>query len=156
MTIRDYKPDDAAVLVEVFHQSVHAIGRKDYSAAQVDAWSPAPVPADRFHARVSDGRSVFVAVDDDGTPIGFVELEGDGHIDLFYCHPDHAGSGVGKALYDRLESAALDAGLSRLYVEASEAARRFFLRAGFAVVRRRDFERNNVQIHNYLMEKTFG
>ena len=54
----------------------------------------------------------------------------------------------------RLLREALEAGVSRLYVEASEAARKFFLRAGFVVVRRRDFERNNVQIHNYLMEKT--
>jgi putative acetyltransferase len=154
MRIRDYKPDDAAILVQVFHQAVHAIGSKDYTRDQVDAWSPAPVPADTFHARVSDGRSVFVAVDDDEKPIAFVELERDGHIDCFYCHPGHAGSGVGKALYERLEREALEAGVSRLYVEASEAARRFFLRAGFVVVRRRDFERNNVQIHNYLMEKT--
>lgn len=153
MKIRDFRPEDSAALANIFHDAVHAIGSKDYSQSQTNAWSPAPVSAGRFLARVSDGRSVFVAVSDDDKPMGFIELENDGHIDCFYCHSNFAGSGVGNALYDRLESAALATGLSRLYTEASEAARRFFLRAGFTLVVRRDFERNGVQIHNYLMEK---
>ncbi len=154
MRIRSYKPEDSALLAKVIHEAVHAVGKKDYNLAQIDAWSPEPVPSDKFHARVSDGRSVFVAADRDDKPIAFIELELDGHIDCFYCHPNFAGRGVGKALYEQLESAALKAGLPRLYVEASEAARRFFLRAGFTVVRRRDIWRNNIQIHNYLMEKS--
>lgn len=154
--IRAFRPDDAAVLAEVFHEAVHSIGRKDYSQAQVEAWSPKPVPALQFLDRVSDGRSVFVAVGEDDFPCAFIELEEDGHIDCFYCHPDRAGTGVARALYRHLEEAALAAGLTHLYVEASEAARRFFLREGFRVVRRRDFERNTVPIHNYLMDKHLG
>ena len=155
MKIRNFKPDDAASLASIFHEAVRAVGRKDYSQAQVEVWSPQPVPADKFLARVSDGRSVFVAVNENDKPIAFIELEENGHIDCFYCHPDAAGTGVGTALFEQLESAALAAGLSRLYVEASEAARRFFLGKGFSLIKRRDFERNNVQIHNYLMEKNF-
>ena len=153
MKIRSFRPADANVLVDIFHQAVHAIGRSDYSQAQVEAWSPKPMNPDSFLERVSDGRSVFVAVDDQDKPIAFIELELNGHIDCFYCHPDFAGTGVGKILYQQLESAAMDAGVSSLHLEASEAARRFFLRVGFNVVRRRDFERNNVHIHNYLMRK---
>jgi putative acetyltransferase len=155
MQIRDFKPADSATLASVFHEAVRAVGRKDYDQAQVEAWSPKPVSADRFLARVSDGRSVFVAVSKNDEPIAFIELEEDGHIDCFYCHPDAVGTGVGTALYKRLESAALALGLSHLYVEASEAARRFFNGKGFRLIERRDFKRNNVQIHNYLMEKNF-
>ncbi len=155
MKIRNFKPDDSASLASIFHEAVRAVGRKDYSQAQVEVWSPQPVPADKFLARVSDGRSVFVAVNENDKPIAFIELEENGHIDCFYCHPDAVGTGVGTALFEQLESAALAAGLSRLYVEASEAARRFFLGKGFSLIKRRDFERNNVQIHNYLMKKNF-
>jgi len=155
MKIRNFKPDDSASLALIFHEAVRVVGRKDYSQAQVEVWSPEPLPADRFLARVSDGRTVFVAVAENDKPIAFIELEEDGHIDRFYCHPDAVGTGVGTALYERLESAASAAGLSRLYVEASEAARRFFLGKGFSLVKRQDFERNNIQIHNYLMEKNF-
>lgn len=155
MVIRDFVSSDAASLAEVFHEAVHTIGSEDYSRSQTFAWSPAPVSADRFLARVSDGRSVFVAVDDDDNPVGFIELEVDGHIDCFYCHPNFAGIGVGHALYTRLEEAAMKAGFARLYTEASEAARRFFLKVGFDVVKRQDFEYRGVAIHNYVMEKRF-
>ncbi|ARC90547.1 GNAT family N-acetyltransferase [Rhodovulum sp. MB263] len=154
MNIRDFRPDDCARLASVFHEAVHAVGSRDYGPGQVKVWSPAPVPAEQFLARISDGRSVFVAVTANDDPVDFMELEADGHIDCFYCCPDHVGRGVGKALYQRLETAARAMGLSRLHVEASEAARRFFLGQGFALVTRREFERHNVMIHNYLMEKS--
>ena len=104
---------------------------------------------------MSDGRSVFVAVSKDDKPIAFIELEESGHIDCFYCHPDAVGTGVGTALYEKLENAALAVGLSRLHVEASEAARRFFDAKGFNLIKRQNFKRNSVEIHNYLMEKNF-
>jgi putative acetyltransferase len=63
------------------------------------------------------------------------------------------GSGVASALYDRLEQQARERGMTRLFAEASEAARRLFLRKGFAQVKRRDFFLRGVSIHNYLMEK---
>lgn len=154
MNIRDFRPGDSAMLASIFHEAVHAVGSRDYGPEQVAAWSPAPVPAEQFLTRISDGRSVFVAVTGSDAPIAFIELEQDGHIDCFYCSPEFVGRGVGKALYQRLETAALAMGLSRLHVEASEAARRFFLRQGFTLVKRREFERNAVRIHNYLMEKT--
>jgi putative acetyltransferase len=43
--------------------------------------------------------------------------------------------------------------MKRLHAEASEAARRFFLKRGFAVVNRRAFEIAGVRIHNYAVEK---
>lgn len=66
------------------------------------------------------------------------------------------GTGVGSALYAWLERAALDRGLSRLFVEASEVARDFFLRKGFRVVRRQDLVRHGVPIYNYVMDKPLG
>ncbi len=153
MKVREFRPDDAEDLPLVLHASVHAVGRKAYTQAQLEAWSPKPMTGDVFLARASDGRSVFVGVDEAEKPIAFIELEKDGHIDCFYCHPEVVGTGVGRKLYDRLEKEAVTAGLSRLYVEASETAKRFFLRQGFAMIKRRDFERQGVPIHNYLMEK---
>lgn len=50
-------------------------------------------------------------------------------------------------------AAAAERGMTRLFVEASEPARRFFLKKGFKLVARRDFEIAGVSIHNYSMEK---
>jgi hypothetical protein len=43
--------------------------------------------------------------------------------------------------------------MTRLFVEAGEAARGLFLKKGFAQVKRREFLLRGVSIHNYLMEK---
>jgi putative acetyltransferase len=151
--IRSYIEKDAQILPQIFHQAVHRIGALDYSIDQIAAWSPGPVSADVFHDRVNDGRQVFVAVSETDEPIAFLELESDGHIDCFYCHPDAAGAGVGHTLYLAAEEAARAQGITLLFVEASEAARRFFIKAGFEEIARRDFMIRSVPIHNYAMQK---
>lgn len=153
MQIREFRPEDAAALAQIFHAAVHGIGARDYSPEQLSAWSPEPAPATAWASRAADGRRVFVAADAGGQPTAFIELEMDGHIDCFYCHPQVAGTGTAAMLYARLEAVARSLGLTSLYVEASEAARRFFLRRGFAVETRREIERRGVTLHNYRMTK---
>ncbi|MBY6066987.1 GNAT family N-acetyltransferase [Leisingera aquaemixtae] len=156
MQIREFRPDDAAALAQIFHAAVHGIGARDYSPEQLKAWSPEPAPAEVWSSRAADGRHVFVAADAGNQPQAFIELEMDGHIDCFYCHPQVAGTGTGAALYERLEAEARSLGLRSLYVEASEAARRFFLRQGFTIETRREIERRGVVLHNYRMTKTLA
>lgn len=151
--IRQFKAGDAADLAEVFRSAVHGIASRYYSPEQINAWCPVAPPAEAIGQKLSDGRAIWVAIGEDDTPVAFIDLESDGHIDMLFCHPGAAGQGVAAALYVRLETAALRQGLGLLYVEASEAARGFFERQGFAVDRRRVFERRGVKIHNYRMVK---
>jgi putative acetyltransferase len=151
--IRLYAPSDAAALAAIFFAAVRVAGARDYSRAQVEAWAPAIAATENVLARAGDGRLTAIAVDKDDTPLAYIDLEADGHIDHFYCHPDHIGTGIAAALYAWLEDRARERGVALLYVEASEAARRFFLRHGFTVTARRDFEVRGVPIHNYRMEK---
>ena len=150
--LRLYQPDDAAHLADIFVEAVRGIGPSDYTTEQVEAWA-AGVTAERFAALAGDGRFVWVAVDAADRPCAFIDLEDDGHIDFLYCRPAHAGTGTAAALYAVLEAHAGESGLARLYTEASEAARRFFLKRGFVETRRRDFPVRGVMIHNYAMEK---
>ena len=94
--------------------------------------------------------------------INFVESEGidlklvlntHGHIDHVYCRPSVAGTGLVSSLYDHLETHAVQLGLKKLYTEASEGARRFFLKKGFMDQGRIDFDIDGVPIHNYNMDK---
>jgi putative acetyltransferase len=154
--IRPFQEADAPALVAMVHASVHAVGSRDYSPAQVFAWSPATADAGHFIRRASDGRIVLVAIDGAGEPVGYGDLEADGHIDHLYCRPDAVGAGVGSALYDRLEAAAVKLGLPLIYAEASEAARRLLERKGFAVEARRNLVINGVAIHNFRMTKALA
>ena len=73
-----------------------------------------------------------------------------------YAAPEAAGGGIASRLYDAIETAARAQGIGRLFTEASELARRFFERKGFAVLGRQDMILRGVPIHNYRMAKTLG
>ena len=153
LTVRAYAAGDVPRLAEIFREAVAAIGPTDYDEAQVTAWLRRVPSADALAARLGDGRRVWVLADQAGYAFAFVDLEADGHIDLLYASPAIARTGAVAGLVGHLMAAARETGMVRLYVEASEAARRFFLKQGFTVVQRRDFEIDGVAIHNYAMEK---
>ena len=150
-TIRTFVPEDTAALSDVFRRSIEELGPRDYSSKQVAVWLRRVPDTAALKRRLMDGRQVFVAVA--RKPVGFIDLEMEGHIDLLYVMPDAAGTGVAAALYKTLEQAARLAGITRLYTEASEGARRFFMKQRFTVLHRCDFELSGVKIHNYAMEK---
>ncbi|MDP3658885.1 GNAT family N-acetyltransferase [Phenylobacterium sp.] len=153
ITIRPYRPADAPALAALFFASVRQAGLRDYSRLQVEAWAPAPPDPLSFERRAASRLSFLVATDEADGPVGYIDLEADGHIDHTYLRPEVVGKGVGSQLYDALERVARGHGVSRLYMEASEAARRMFLRKGFRIVARRDLTVRGVAIHNYAMEK---
>lgn len=153
MHVRRFRPNDASALAAIFRAAVQEIARGHYSADQIEAWSVAVPSPQRFVALASDGRLLLVAVDDHDQPAAFGDLEEDGHIDQLYCRPDVAGTGLVGRLYDELEATAIERGMTRLFVEASEPARRFFARRNFALVSRREFSLGGVPIHNFAMEK---
>ena len=152
LRIRPFEARDAGDWGRIFHAAVHAVGARFYSPEQCAAWSPDVPPAERVLAHV-EGKRVWVAVDSTEAVQGFIELEPDGHIDCFYLDPENAGRGIGALLYAQLEAAAQATEISRLYVEASEPARRFFLRQGFVQDARRDFDLRGVKMHNFAMSK---
>ncbi|MEZ5936720.1 MAG: GNAT family N-acetyltransferase [Hyphomonadaceae bacterium] len=151
VVIRDFQPGDAGAMVSVFAASVRGIGSKHYARDQVEAWaSRAPAP-ERFVDRAVEARMLVAEVD--GRLAAFSDVDATGYIDFLYCRPEQAGRGVADRLVDALEAHARSAGVPELTTNASEAARSFFLRRGFDVVARRDFEIGGVRIHNYAMRK---
>lgn len=153
MHIRPFQKGDEAKLAALFHAAIHQIASQHYTPEQVNAWAPQVPDESRFLARGADGRTLLVAVDVDDEPLAYGDVEADGHIDHLFCRPDAAGTGVTARLYEELEKAAVSRGVSTLFTEASEPAKRFFLKRGFEVIERRDFEISGVPIHNYRMEK---
>ncbi|PWC85191.1 acetyltransferase [Azospirillum sp. TSH100] len=153
MRIRDYRPSDAPLLAALYARSVRGIGPRFYTPEQVEVWAAQAPTVERVRQAYGDGRVALVAVDEDDRPVAFSDVESDGHINFLYCAPEAAGQGVMSALVDLLEERARALGHPRLHVEASEAARPFFLRRGFTLLERRDLRIGDVPIHNYAMEK---
>ena len=151
--IREYKRKDAGPLCVLVVRSVREVAARHYSADQVRVWADHVPSRERMDDLGLDGRLRLVAVDALDEPVGFADLETNGHIGYFYCAPEVVGQGVGRRLCEALEAAARARGITRIFVEASEAARPMFLRAGFVVVKRRAFVMEGVPIHNWAMAK---
>jgi putative acetyltransferase len=149
VSIRAYQPRDAPHLAATFFDAVRNGALRHYSRQQVEAWAPEAPDASRVDQWARTGRRTFVAVNELDEPVAYCDFEPDGHIDHLYCRPSYHGRGVASDLYDVVERTARQAGVTRLYLEASEAARRFFHRKGFGVKERRNFAVRGVQIHNF-------
>lgn len=151
--IRDIVERDLPHLPEIFRAAIEVTARHHYTDEQIRAWQEKTPSVARFTEVLSDGRRGFVVADENSRPLGFADLEPDGHIHWFYCDPTLSGTGMADRLLASLEYAAREQGVARLYVEASETARGLFQRNGFQAERRNDLEIGGVAIHNYAMSK---
>ncbi len=153
MTIRQFQPNDAIHIAQVFRRSVLELGSHFYSDEQVIAWAArGPTISDIIDRNAGD-LVTFVSINAAGEVQAYGELEICGHIDQLYAAPEVRGTNVIPDIYDQIERLARVWGVTKLYTEASEGALRFFLKKDFINLGRRDFEIEGVPIHNYAMEK---
>jgi putative acetyltransferase len=152
ISIRAYRQDDAIAIVRLFYETVRTVNRRDYSAAQVEAWAPAIPDAAVWHRRMIE-RCTLVA-EEDSALIAFAELEPSGHLDMFYCRADAVGRGVGGRLYEVLEARAAALAIASIFLEASITAQPFFARRGFRVVAQQTVVRRGVVMTNFKMAKS--
>ena len=151
VTLRLYKPDDAPALLALFRDTIRRVNARDYSPEQIRAWASDDIDPVVWMGRFM-GRFVIVA-DEAGQPVGFAELESDGHIDRMYVSADHQGQGIGRQLLAAVVAEARRLGLARLFVEASLTARPFFEARGFTVLTPQVVTCREVEFVNYRMER---
>ena len=149
-TIRLYRPDDLDAVIGIFLTAIRVTAAKDYDPAQIAAW--AEVDRGAWATRRLS-RPTWVAVVG-LEPVGFTDLEPDGHLDMMFVHPAHQGRGVASALLEAVEAAARGQGLSRLFTEASITARPFFERRGFRLVAAQVVRIRGQALANFRMEKS--
>ena len=151
ITLRPFRPDDAPALLALFRDTIRCVNSRDYSPAQVAAWASDDIDTVSWFGRFA-GRFVPVA-EEAGRPVGFAELEPDGHIDRVYVSADHQRCGIGRQLLAAVVAEARRVGLARLFTEASITARPFFERQGFAVLAPQVVVCRGAEFVNYRMER---
>ena len=151
VTLRPYRPDDAPALLALFRDTIRRVNSRDYSPAQVAAWASDDIDTGTWFGRFA-GRFVPVA-EEAGRPVGFAELEPDGHIDRVYVSADHQRRGIGRQLLAAIVAEARRVGLARLFTEASITARPFFEAQGFAVLAPQVVRCRGAEFVNYRMER---
>ncbi len=151
LRIQKYEPKYARQVADLFQGSVHETARRDYTQEELEAWAPTPVNYKAWSERLSLKKPWLIIEKE--TVTGFAELESDGHVDCFYIHQNYQGQHLGTTLMNRIEAEALEAGLSRLYLEASITARPFFEKMGFVTVGPNLVRKGSITLKNYRMEK---
>ena len=145
--LRPFLPADAALLREIFRDSIEELTADDYTEAQQEAWASVADDAEDFREKLS-GQLTLVATLE-GSPVGFASLEGKDKIDMLYVHPAATGQGVGAMLVDALEKLAGSRGAAKLAVDASDSARGFFEKRGYVAQ-----QRNSVSIGDEWLANT--
>lgn len=149
---RHYCPSDLPAVLTIFRRAVHEVACRDYSPEQLAAWAPAELDREAWAKRLSDG-GVFVE-EQDGQLTGFVRIDGKGHIDLLFVHPDYQRQRTAWRLFAAARAWASEAGLTRLTSDVSLTARPFFESLGFEVLALQTVDRGGVELHNYHMAAT--
>jgi putative acetyltransferase len=151
MRIRRVRRADIPQISRLYNETVHRVNARNYSPEQISAWAPRVYP-DAFWKRRFRRHRVLVA-EDEGTVVGFVELERAGEIDCFYVHHAYQHRGIGAALIARGQRETLSRGNNRLLADVSITAELFFRRMGFRVVRRQIKIYRNRAFKQAVMEK---
>ena len=152
--LRPYLPQDAPMLAEIFRGSVEELTEDDYTPAQQEAWASLADDLEVFAARLAKHLTLIATMQ--GSPVGFISLDGPTEIGLFYVHPAVAGHGAGKLLYDAIEKLSAARGTPHLSVDASDTAREFFARRGFEPQQRNTVSAGNEWLSNTTMKKTLA
>lgn len=128
--MRPLLPEDVPLLAEIFRASVEELTADDYSDAQREAWASAADDEEEFGERLS--RELTVVATLEGAAVGFAALADNTRIDMLYVHPAAAGRGAGAMLADALEKLAAARAAKEVTVDASDSARGFFEKRGYA------------------------
>ena len=88
-----------------------------------------------------------------GHAVAFGELEANGHIDFFYCHPDYQGQRAGRELLLAITAEALQLGLKSPHAEVSVTAEPFFIKKEFRILEELNPIMCGAPAKQYIMRK---
>ena len=151
LAMRPMLPTDVPLLAEIFRAAIEELTAEDYSEAQQQAWASAADDEEDFGRKLA-GELTLVATYG-GSPVGFGALADNTRIDMLYVHPAAAGQGAGAMLCDALERLAGARGAKQLTVDASDTARGFFQKRGFAAQQRNTVSLGDEWLANTSMTK---
>ncbi|MCI9082584.1 MAG: GNAT family N-acetyltransferase [Lachnospiraceae bacterium] len=147
MEIRRYQQSDCKELTELFYNTIHTVNANDYTKEQLNVWATGQIDLEEWNQSLQEHFSV-VAVDN-GTILGFGDIDKTGYLDRLFVHADYQGKGIATAICNQLEQAME----GNTVTHASITARPFFEKRGYKVVKEQKIERQGIFLTNFLMKK---
>lgn len=149
--LRPYRPEDAPALLALFRDTIRRVNLRDYSPEQIAAWASDDIDEIAWAQRFA-GRFAAVA-EEAARPVGFADLEPNGHVDRLFVSADHQRRGIGRLLLSAVIAEAERLGLKRLHADVSITARPFFEAHGFVVLAPEVVTCRGVEFVNFRMER---
>ena len=146
-----YKSIMLKQIAELFYNTIHTSCSKDYTHAQLHAWTKGKCNPSFWEKRLALSKP-FVALSE-AKVVGFVEFFQNDYIDCFYVHHKYQNRGVATALLQEVFKKAYSKKLKQLHVDASITAKPFFLKHGFVEIQKNLIRRENEELINYSLEK---
>jgi GNAT superfamily N-acetyltransferase len=154
MEIRRYKRGEEAAVWAVYFAATRKSIARDYHHDLIERWAPVEPDMKKWVQRLEE-KQPFVAIMDQQI-VGMAEIEPDGFIDYFYVHPRWQGRGIGTALLDTIESAAMRAGATVVFADVSVTAKSFFLSRGFSITQAKSNVILGHPAPNFRMQKSLS
>lgn len=150
LRLRAFRQEDIDAILRLFGDTVRTVCRKDYTAAQTDAWANSVNDRARWERTLSEHKTLVAVLG--ARIVGFADLDGD-YLDRLYVHRDFQGRGIGTALLHELEAFARQQKISELETHASRTAKPFFAKQGFRLVQAQTVVRDGETLENFVMRK---
>jgi GNAT superfamily N-acetyltransferase len=134
--LRDFDASDASDVHDLIGGTIDACYPAHYSPRAIEFFRTFHSP-DAISRRADMG--VLLVVEGDEGVIATGALV-DGEIGGVFVQPDAQRAGIGAAIMDALEGAALSSGLSSVEIDVSLPSRRFYERRGYRVIESRSID----------------
>lgn len=151
MRVRRYRAGEEDALRRICRDTTVRVNVDEYGSKLVEKWASNLDSTSKWKERVSRVNP-FVA-ECDGELVGFAELSATGRIGAFYSHHEWQGKGIGKALFEAIESEASRLRITTLRVDSSVDASGFFSARGFKVLRELVTLTDGIPSKSLYMEK---
>ena len=135
MHIREALRDDAGAACSVMRRSIAELCHADHGndPAILARWAGNKTPQNFCSWLEQGDNSLFVAVEGD-VVLGVGSVTDAGRIGLNYVSPEARFQGVSRALLHALEQRAAQRGNTKVTLESTETARRFYLSNGYTEI----------------------
>lgn len=146
MLIRKALKSDIPSIQEIFTQSILNINENLYSKEQLKDWASCGEDIKKWYERLN--KFEFLLAEEKGNVLGFISYDKQGYIDTLFVSHLHQRKGIAQLLLDSISK-----DFNHLSSHVSIAAKPFFEKNGFIVLKEQLAKANKLKLVNYLMVK---
>lgn len=133
-------------MISLFKESIRKICIKYYSPIQIEAWLSR---ANKTRWISNFKQNYTLLVFNEEILVGFGDITSNNYLNMLYVHPDYQNQAVATLICDELEKHST----GTITVDASQAAKNFFIKRGYKVIKEQTVVINQISLINFKMVK---